>query len=640
MNYFGALVTENVGKRQHRPNRRFQFLFLSNGFKIKVQIFPAKHGSFCTFILNPILMFRSIFFLLLGLMARSLPAQQHDNIWMFGYGGGSESPNNDKGGITFLNFAAPTLKVTDNQEIEMSFYETNASVCDSIGRLLFYTEGRYVEDASFQIMKNGLGLNPPSPVNRGLLIPQAALILPFPGRKSQYMLFSIETKYIDWPGWYVQGAGIFYSIVDMKQNNGLGEVVLKKQPLIVDTLEYGKLTAVKHANGRDWWLLSNESNTNRFYHALLSPKGIQLLNQQTIGKAVHFGLGQSLFSPDGHFFVTSNGIDQSTGTFIDIYRFDRCSGLLSDHTVINYKDNAWTMGAAISSNSRYLYIPSYNFIYQYDLWAADIEQSRQVVAEYDGFESPKGFAARFYLAQLAPDGKIYIATSNGTDYLHVIEEPDQPGLACKVVQHGLNLPTYNALSMPNFPNFRLGPLDGSPCDTLGLDNRPLARYRYQTDTLDYRNVQFTDLSSYEPTKWTWTFGDGTVGSAEVNPKHFYNKAGVYEVCLTVSNKNASNTWCRPVYVGTSAQEDPEVQARITVAPNPFGAQLRVSLSAELRRPLFRLYDQTGRLALEQPLAFGVNAFDTEALPPGFYAWELRAGAGERVKAGKLVKMRE
>jgi hypothetical protein len=51
-----------------------------------------------------------------------------------------------------------------------------------------------------------------------------------------------------------------------------------------------------------------------------------------------------------------------------------------------------------------------------------------------------------------------------------------------------------------------------------------------------------------------------------------------------------------------------------------------------------LYDQTGRLALEQPLAFGVNVFDAEALPPGFYAWELRAGAGERVKAGKLVKI--
>jgi hypothetical protein len=30
-------------------------LRVSNGFKIKVQIFPAKRGSFCTFILNPIL---------------------------------------------------------------------------------------------------------------------------------------------------------------------------------------------------------------------------------------------------------------------------------------------------------------------------------------------------------------------------------------------------------------------------------------------------------------------------------------------------------------------------------------------------------------------------------------------------------
>jgi hypothetical protein len=37
-----------------KPCRQHKML-LSNGFKIKVQIFPAIHGSFCTFILNPAL---------------------------------------------------------------------------------------------------------------------------------------------------------------------------------------------------------------------------------------------------------------------------------------------------------------------------------------------------------------------------------------------------------------------------------------------------------------------------------------------------------------------------------------------------------------------------------------------------------
>lgn len=37
-----------------------------------------------------------------------------------------------------------------------------------------------------------------------------------------------------------------------------------------------------------------------------------------------------------------------------------------------------------------------------------------------------------------------------------------------VEQHGITLPTYNASSLPNFPNYRLGPLEGSPCDTLTI----------------------------------------------------------------------------------------------------------------------------------------------------------------------------
>ncbi len=52
------------------------------------------------------------------------------------------------------------------------------------------------------------------------------------------------------------------------------------------------------------------------------------------------------------------------------------------------------------------------------------------------------------------------------NYLHVINHPDLPGEACDVQQHSIELPTYNLFSLPNFPNYRLGPLAGSPCDTI------------------------------------------------------------------------------------------------------------------------------------------------------------------------------
>ncbi|MBK8966601.1 MAG: hypothetical protein IPM36_07930 [Lewinellaceae bacterium] len=70
--------------------------------------------------------------------------------------------------------------------------------------------------------------------------------------------------------------------------------------------------------------------------------------------------------------------------------------------------------------------------------------------------------------------------------------------------------------MPNFPNYRLGPLDGSPCDTLGLDNLPAAHFRWEFwDTLTPLNVSFTDLSIYEPATWQWDLV--TARSAEKDP---------------------------------------------------------------------------------------------------------------------------
>ncbi|MBA3972457.1 MAG: T9SS type A sorting domain-containing protein, partial [Bacteroidetes bacterium] len=48
----------------------------------------------------------------------------------------------------------------------------------------------------------------------------------------------------------------------------------------------------------------------------------------------------------------------------------------------------------------------------------------------------------------------------------VINQPDSVGLACDLVQHGIPLPAYNYNSLPNHPNYFLGALAGSPCDTL------------------------------------------------------------------------------------------------------------------------------------------------------------------------------
>ena len=50
--------------------------------------------------------------------------------------------------------------------------------------------------------------------------------------------------------------------------------------------------------------------------------------------------------------------------------------------------------------------------------------------------------------------------------MHVIDKPDLKGAACEPKQNAITLPVYITWAIPFFPNFRLGPLKGSPCDTL------------------------------------------------------------------------------------------------------------------------------------------------------------------------------
>ncbi|AKB50411.1 Chitin binding protein [Methanosarcina barkeri str. Wiesmoor] len=60
-------------------------------------------------------------------------------------------------------------------------------------------------------------------------------------------------------------------------------------------------------------------------------------------------------------------------------------------------------------------------------------------------------------------------------------------------------------------------------------------------------VKFTDTSTGIPTKWQWSFGDGSKSFVQ-NPKHKYSKAGKYTVSLTVKNDKGSNTVTKTEYI--------------------------------------------------------------------------------------------
>lgn len=53
-------------------------------------------------------------------------------------------------------------------------------------------------------------------------------------------------------------------------------------------------------------------------------------------------------------------------------------------------------------------------------------------------------------------------------------------------------------------------------------------------------ISFSDVSSGNPTAWTWDFDDGNYSNVNT-PKHAYSQAGTYDVKLTAANSNGSDT---------------------------------------------------------------------------------------------------
>jgi PKD repeat protein len=65
-------------------------------------------------------------------------------------------------------------------------------------------------------------------------------------------------------------------------------------------------------------------------------------------------------------------------------------------------------------------------------------------------------------------------------------------------------------------------------------------------------TSFIDMSTGNPSTYSWNFGDGSTGTGP-NPVHTYANPGWYLVCLTISTPGTTcqSTWCDSVYVSNS-----------------------------------------------------------------------------------------
>ena len=409
-------------------------------------------------------MMKKLLFFILIFNQFFIYAQKEDAVWVMGYTGTKTGIVEDTlFGVTTCDFSKTNKVFKRDSTIHTRFFENNSSICDTFGSLLMVYNGYDIFNSLLKPMTNSDSLNKDLesefPLQQNY-IPQGGLILPLPNHKNQYVLLHEQAAL-----WYssvnmpeISGFQIFYSIIDMSEENGLGKVIERRKLLLRDTLDYGKMTAVRHANGRDWWIIVQEFNAPNYYKILLNPDGVKVADKQKIGIDNYSGLGQALFSPDGKTYVNMDA-DIGKKVFTTVFNFDRCTGLLSNPINIPYpiKQKAWSGGIAISPNSKYLYVSLYEHILQYDLSAMDIASTQYVIDTYDGFiDSTANTNTRFFLANLAADGKIYISTMSATRYLHVIHKPNEPKKKCTLEQHGLKLKTFNVNSVPNYPNFKLG----------------------------------------------------------------------------------------------------------------------------------------------------------------------------------------
>ena len=349
------------------------------------------------------------------------------------------------------------------------FDYTQGNISDENGNLLMSSNGIFIANATGDTMLNGEGLNPGQFADdfpAGLPIPYGNIILPMPDDSTKYVLFHQTGDYNSIAT--LASPEIFYSVVDISMNGGFGQVVSKNNIAMTGSFGWG-LSACKHGNGRDWWVIALNDSATISYKFLLTPDTIQFINSQYMQALSHIGFaGQPTFSPDGEKFGYTSG-DGFTGPWLmaaNLFSFDRCSGDFMLDTVINYIDGNPGFGCAFSPNSKYFYFSTTEHIYKVAVDTPNIGATFQMVAINDTFLSaPPVFYTNFHLMYLAANGKIYISSGSSVKHFHEINNPDSAGMACDVQLHNVFTGVFT-FGVPNHPNYYLGRKIGSVCDSL------------------------------------------------------------------------------------------------------------------------------------------------------------------------------
>ncbi|ASK30799.1 hypothetical protein CEY12_12045 [Chryseobacterium sp. T16E-39] len=546
------------------------------------------------------------------LLKASVYSQNTNNFWYFG----------NQAGIYFDNLGAHAA--TGN----LLASEGVASISDGCG-LLFYTDGDIIWNANHQIMVNGSGIGGKCSAFSKSSSSQSALIVRQPASNSIFYVFTTdctEDNLVD---------GLRYSVVDTSMNNGLGQVVLKNQPLL--GLAEEKITAAKHSNGCDIWIISHKYTTNEFYSYLITGSGINTTPVISSTGQIHDSLNPNYINARGYLKASPNGqmlinvnpdgaYSWAVTTLPELFNFDKLTGNVSSNFVFPADTQhwwgpytSWTIpfyGATFSPDNSKLYLSSGFYgpnLYQFNLNAGtttDIVASKTLLSPFPFAQVPENIPVSLVNA---PDGKIYVA-QRWKGYLGTINNPNALGAACNYNESSFNLAPGTENDWGGLPNFFEDYINPKSLS---------ANFAFLQATTN-SSVQFTD-NSVDATGYYWNFGDGGTSTLQ-NPVHTYANTGYYNVSLSISGTSCDvDKICKTVYVEPKlgVNETGNV-VNFDISPNPFTNEITINI-APTKDLMLELYTAVGdKLKTIDISNKKQSVIQLRELTPGVYFIQLRS----------------
>ncbi len=448
-------------------------------------------------------------------------SQKQAMVWYFG----------EKAGIDFRSGQAVPL--ADGNL--MNAFQATASVCDSVGNFRFFTNGKVVWDTTFSPMPNGTGLAGDPGVT------QPCLIVPMGREESQYMVFTVDmVRYdlLDSTKYTTQG--LRYSIIDMRERNGLGDAVSSVLNLPLVTPSCQKLTAVANHSKTGIWVIAHKWESDEFHAYLVTGSGIVDSTVSAVGTrhsastklARNNMVGYMKCSPDGTRLALSITYDKR----IELFDFDNETGRVSNpRSYVVNKPDIHPYGIEFSPSGRMLYASVLDYL------GGTVPKKPTCLYQFDlnnGLTNPviidSAANVRWNALQLAPDGRIYISRTNNLkikrDSLEVIYNPDRPGSACNLnrLDHnpGVRFDLLGRKSIYSLPNLVQSYLYLPPFTWDSVCEGDVTRFRIT-------NPANIDAVS-------WDFGDGATSSLP-DPMHPFSTPGQYTVRLTLTYEGQSFT---------------------------------------------------------------------------------------------------